>query len=594
MVVSTHRKIMKLLLICLVSLGTLSGISVSGQVSAGEKAALLALYGATDGAHWTNNTNWGVTSDPSNWYGVTVEDNKVVKLQLRNNNLTGPIPDAFYDLPHLRVLHLRDNELSGSISSLIGNLTSLTFLALNENQFSGTLPSTFGALTQLKEIWIQENNFEGAVPDEFADITDLQFLCLNDNAFTHLPDLSALTNLVELYVKNNKLDFGDLEPNVGVASSKFQYAPQAVLGTASTVNTTTGSTESLTFAVDGASNTYRWYKNNILITLANTNPYSLSITDATVAGNYTLRVFNTSLPDLTLVSAPITVVVSNGPAIPDWYITTQSGKNVIVVDEPEAATPAVETGYVYVEKFNGSAFAYDLITPTTLDFTVAGPFEQIDNGSNASTQVFKYKIKVKDASDTYSGFSDVQKSIHLTINEGLSSTRNLLWTSYEGKSVDYYEVWASYNNDLGTTGTTGVSLATLPNSSNSFTDISGAGYGYYMIMAHFPASPEPLKSGLAKFSQSNVFSVEQGFTNLIIPRLQIYPNPVSDVATLEFDNAANSEYQLRVLDLTGKVVRKEDHITGTEYTFNRGELKEGIYIVQLLGERTINARMVIR
>ena len=51
--------------------------------SATDRSALVALYNATDGANWVNNTNW-LSSEPiGEWFGVTTnEDGRVTRLNL--------------------------------------------------------------------------------------------------------------------------------------------------------------------------------------------------------------------------------------------------------------------------------------------------------------------------------------------------------------------------------------------------------------------------------------------------------------------------------------------------------------------------------
>ena len=58
-----------------------------------DRAALVALYNATGGANWTNNSNWLTTTPIGQWYGVTTDSNgRVTSLSLLENRLTGEIP----------------------------------------------------------------------------------------------------------------------------------------------------------------------------------------------------------------------------------------------------------------------------------------------------------------------------------------------------------------------------------------------------------------------------------------------------------------------------------------------------------------------
>ena len=57
--------------------------SVTVMVTAVDTEPLVALYNATDGANWTNNTNWLTNEAISEWHGVTTNsDGRVTRLEL--------------------------------------------------------------------------------------------------------------------------------------------------------------------------------------------------------------------------------------------------------------------------------------------------------------------------------------------------------------------------------------------------------------------------------------------------------------------------------------------------------------------------------
>ena len=96
-----------------------------------DRAALIALYNATDGANWTNNRNWLSNTPIREWEGVTVDDSgRVVKLFLSQNQLNGPIPVELGNLTNLDGLDLSFNQLTGAIPMELGNLTNLRWLLL--------------------------------------------------------------------------------------------------------------------------------------------------------------------------------------------------------------------------------------------------------------------------------------------------------------------------------------------------------------------------------------------------------------------------------------------------------------------------------
>ena len=76
---------------------------MKADVSVSEKNALVKLYDATNGSNWT--TKWDLKTPVSAWYGVKIQDDKVVSIQLPNNNLVGELPSEISDLLYLKSLN---------------------------------------------------------------------------------------------------------------------------------------------------------------------------------------------------------------------------------------------------------------------------------------------------------------------------------------------------------------------------------------------------------------------------------------------------------------------------------------------------------
>ena len=168
-----------------------------------ERAALVALYDATNGANWMHSDNWLSEAPIATWYGVYTDDSgRVSLLFLENNGLSGPISDLSA-LSNLTWLDLSGNQLTGSIPNL-SVLTSLTGLDLGHNQLTGLIPD----LSELINLWslnVGANQLTGPIPDLSA-LTNLQGLNLDSNQLSgRFPDLSALTNLTWLLLGSNQL-----------------------------------------------------------------------------------------------------------------------------------------------------------------------------------------------------------------------------------------------------------------------------------------------------------------------------------------------------------------------------------------------------
>ena len=167
----------------LASLVVLSGDNALAQGSvAGDRLALMALYNATDGANWTNNTNWLTNEAISEWHGVVTDgEGRVERLLLGHNELSGEIPTELGNLTNLEWLDLSKKKLSGEIPASLGNLTNLQVLRLNYGTLSGSIPVELGDLTNLQWLDLGINWLSGEIPVELGSLTNLRDLYLSGN-----------------------------------------------------------------------------------------------------------------------------------------------------------------------------------------------------------------------------------------------------------------------------------------------------------------------------------------------------------------------------------------------------------------------------
>ena len=173
-----------------------------------DRAALVALYNATDGDNWQWNFNWLSDEPLEDWHGVTTDDDgRAVELDLGGNQLTGMIPSELGDLSRLEWLSLTRNQLSGPIPPELGKLSKLEFLSLSSNQLTGDIPSELGDLSELTQVYLWGNDLSGAIPSELGDLSNLKELILYNNGLTGAipPELGKLTNLEDLLLAGNDL-----------------------------------------------------------------------------------------------------------------------------------------------------------------------------------------------------------------------------------------------------------------------------------------------------------------------------------------------------------------------------------------------------
>ena len=196
-------------------LATVTDTRAKAQVNEQDSLALVALYNATDGANWTDNTNW-LTAPVSQWKGVSVIGNRVTVLDLLGNQLTGEIPPELGNLANLTSLRLRTNLLTGEIPAELGNLASLTNLDLAKNQLTSEIPAELGNLASLTNLVLRHNQLTGEIPPEIGNLANLEILFLFFNQLTGEipPEIGKLTNLTVLRLLGNQLT-GSIPPELG-------------------------------------------------------------------------------------------------------------------------------------------------------------------------------------------------------------------------------------------------------------------------------------------------------------------------------------------------------------------------------------------
>ncbi|MCF8358088.1 MAG: leucine-rich repeat domain-containing protein [Prolixibacteraceae bacterium] len=180
-----------------------------------DSLALVEFYDSTNGAGWTNNTNW-LSGQLDDWYGVVLDGRHVTELVLTNNNLTGFIPQEIGNLNNLEKLRLYVNQITGSIPAEIGNLSSLEYLQLDRNQLSGTIPSEIGNLSLLIRLDLSTNQLSGSIPSQIGNLDSLETLYLTNNQISGSlpPEIGDMDNLEKLYLMGNQLS-GNLPPEIG-------------------------------------------------------------------------------------------------------------------------------------------------------------------------------------------------------------------------------------------------------------------------------------------------------------------------------------------------------------------------------------------
>ena len=281
-----------------------------------EHAALIALYNATDGDHWKDNSGWCTNQPLVDWNGVKTDVNEHVKevnilfqtthgtlpieicnlknlISLSVDQLQGEIPIHLDRLKNLEKLEIGGNDFSQESLKNIEKLSNLKDLGCGgmklsklEIDFSKLkklrrlelctnelteIPSGIYDLTELEDLDLHMNYLSGSIPSELGKLSKLKVLQLDRNQLTgEIPsELGNLTNLEELNLSQNQLtgeipeSFNNLKGLIQDRGS--QFPPMFTLDTWD--NNLSGKVPSL--FTEHPSWKYEWW--NIL----GRNPYNL-------------------------------------------------------------------------------------------------------------------------------------------------------------------------------------------------------------------------------------------------------------------------------------------------------------------------------
>jgi len=97
---------------------------------------------------------------------------------------------------------------------------------------------------------------------------------------------------------------------------------------------------------------------------------------------------------------------------------------------------------------------------------------------------------------------------------------------------------------------------------------------------------------LLKTDESGEVSVNT--LNNTAQNIEIYPNPMNSKTTVYFNNPNNTEYQLNIYDITGKIVKTVNNITDESVIIYKNQLNSGIYIIELKGNITYRNRLIVK
>lgn len=165
-----------------------------------QRDALLQLFAALGGPSWKTATGFGSNSSHCTWHGVVCcepgdvlgapdqckENGPVVAVEWEVNNLQGTLPpEPFTALaPTLMLLDLRENNISGSLPDTLVSASLLRVVHLSGNQLTGTVPQGLEGLLYLNSITLAHNRLTGRFTPNVSNWKELRWLHLEGNCIS--------------------------------------------------------------------------------------------------------------------------------------------------------------------------------------------------------------------------------------------------------------------------------------------------------------------------------------------------------------------------------------------------------------------------
>jgi len=305
--------------------------------------------------------------------------------------------------------------------------------------------------------------------------------------------------------------------------------------------------------------TYLWNPANGLSDSLSPNPYAIPTNLL-----YTVTAFLDTLCSAT-DHLGIYFKTMESPSI--CIVTVNSNnKNVIVFEKP--ISNAIDSFFVYRE--TNMTTAYEKIG--SIPYDSLSIF--VDQTSAPSVNSNQYKISLIDTCGFQSNWSESHKTMHLTINQGMGNTWNLIWQPYQGFQVTTYNIYrGSDPNQMQLIGT-------ISGANTQYTDLNPpSGYVYYQVEVIAPYFCNPTKSSGFQSSRSNIASNNTiSVSNFLFDsKMYIYPNPTSNLIFVNLGLETQELFEYSIYNMVGEKVLEGTEMQKIDVT----SLSNGVYLIEV-------------
>jgi ligand-binding sensor domain-containing protein len=498
-----------------------------------DSLALVRLYNNTNGAGWTNKTNW-LSTTIDKWFGVTLSGQGVAAVNLPNNKLTGPVPEGIAFMQALKTLNLSGNAITSIPDFSDNQLITALNVSNNKLEFGSLEPNKSLVGTTVAFNYANQADI-GAPASSLVDFGTDQTVTAQTGGTNNyvwkrngaiVANADAKSYVIKAIGRANMGEYVCEVTNPSIPGLTIKTAPNKILATA----LVTGKL----FATAGNAANKGIMK---LLKKTTVGGYDTVATKAiTTDGTYRLE--KVVLDDYQLNGFVDTLTYKG--ALPTWFTNT--------IYWEEANTIAVEGN---VDNLNITS-NYKPVSPPKGQGIIKGTVTDLDN----SGRLDKEK-RVKGCGVSVRKVRKIGRTTdeELTLVAYVFSNENGEFTLPELPAGDYR---------------LNIQYPGYPMDVNSFINITiGDGLKSLVVVA------AEVDKGQIKVKKL----VVTGDIDRDEYAAEVFPNPSTDYIQLRFDTASETR-TVRLTDLTGKVITVQT-AAAVESNIDVTTLSTGIYLLEI-------------
>jgi hypothetical protein len=344
-----------------------------------------------------------------------------------------------------------------------------------------------------------------------------------------------------------------------------QTAPIAVLDSVSTLdcNVSGGASVYISTYLGASPYSYLWSNGATTQDITNVQPgfYYVTVRGANGCKSVLTTTIDESTPNgLNICAVTVDSLINTNKVIWEMYSRTD-----------------IESFNIYRE--SSQAGLYFLVGNVDADSL----HEFTDPSADPSIRGWRYKISTVNACGEESAQSDLHKTIHLTLNQGLANTVNMLWDSYEGLNFNEFFIWR-YTNATGW-----IKIDSLPSNLFSYTDLTAPNPAatpdlFYYVEGGPIVECDPTR-GAINTTRSNIKSPSSiSPTGLLESKksieAKVFPNPANSLLNVEFKIAIGTKATISIENMLGQ--RAYSFETANEKnSLDVSSLSNGVYFLKI-------------